>query len=104
MHADGVSVSVIADQLGVTRMAVYNWIWNYAPDGMLLERHARGRRPKLDAAQVKRLRLLVQRSPHSSGIERSGWSAPALIELIEKFFDVRVSAASAQTLRRRLGA
>jgi transposase len=102
LHASGVAASDIASRLGVTRMAVYHWIKLYAPDGLLLKRRRRGRRPAIGPRELKRLRALTRSNPQVYGIKRDGWSSPALAELIVKIFHVRVSPGSALRLKRRL--
>jgi transposase len=102
MHANGLSASMIAEQFGVTRNAVYYWIRRYGLDGALLQRKRRGRHPTLGATEVKRLRSLMQRNPRAYGIAGTDWTGSTVVALVEKFFDVRLSIGLARTLKKRL--
>lgn len=102
LHAKGVNVSEIAKRMGVTTVAVYNWIRFYASDGAPLARRRQGRHPVLAPSEIARVRSLMQVSPREYGIAGDRWTASALVALVEKFFSKHLSVGSAGSLKKRV--
>jgi transposase len=54
MRAKGLGVAEIARRLGVTRMGVYQWLWHYGADGLLLDRRRRRRGPSRPQNRIRK--------------------------------------------------
>ena len=77
LHLDGVGVSEISRQVGLTRTRIYDWIGRFEREGLagLEEREGRGRKESYTAAQKKRIVDTVCRKP-KKGLSR--WSVRTL--------------------------
>lgn len=69
----------------------------------LMSKKAPGAKPKLTAAQQRRLTRLLERGPEAAGFTGQLWTAPRIGELIEREFGVRYHAKYLPTLLRSLG-
>lgn len=77
LYSQGVSISEIARELGLTRIRIYDWIARFRAEGLagLQERKGRGRKESYTAAQKKKIVDTACRKPRK-GLSR--WSVRTL--------------------------
>jgi len=88
---DGLHQTDIAHRLNVSRSTVVRWVGQYRHQGREALRKAgrAGRKPKLDAAQSKRLEERLRQGPERLGYETPLWTCPRVADLIEREFGIR---------------
>lgn len=102
----GESPAVVARVLGVSRMAVYNWLALYRKGGWdaLEARKRGGRRPKLDAKAMSWVyELVTGGDPRQLKLPFVLWTCPIIAEVIRKKFGIKLSRWSVMRLLRQLG-
>ena len=86
------SVRDIAEQLHVSVKTVYDWLNHFLLRrfSWLVGHHfkGRGRKPKLNKAQKKRLYKIVEAGPEKYGFDCGVWNCAMLVEVVEKKFKV----------------
>jgi transposase len=100
----GVSQSEVARRLGVHRQSVIRWVRQLAQSGRAgLRKAARaGRKPKLSAAQFRRVEQALKRGPEALGYATGLWTAGRVRELIEYQTGVRYHEAHVWRILRKL--
>jgi transposase len=88
---DGLNQTDIAHRLNVSRSTVVRWVGQYRHQGREALRKAGrvGRKPRLDAAQSKRLEERLRQGPERLGYETPLWTCPRVADLIEREFRIR---------------
>ena len=100
----GVSQAEVARRLGVHRQSVIRWARRLAQSGRAgLKQAARaGRKPKLSAAQLRRVEQALKRGPEALGYATGLWTAGRVRELIEYQTGVRYHEAHVWRILRKL--
>ncbi len=90
---DGWNQTDIAHRLNVSRSTVVRWVGQYRHEGREALRKAgrAGRKPRLDAAQSKRLEERLRQGPERLGYETPLWTCPRVADLIEREFGICVT-------------
>jgi transposase len=99
---EGEPVSEVAERLGVTRQAVYNWARAFEAGGgaAALEDHYRGGRPTVWTEELEaELLAALRRRPDRLGYPGPNWTIPLLRDYLERCGGRRLSV---DTIRRRL--
>ncbi|MFH8836893.1 winged helix-turn-helix domain-containing protein [Streptomyces sp. NPDC017868] len=102
----GCSGAEIARMLGVSDESVRRWkrVWEKNGAEALRRRPATGRPPKLDDAQVERVRAALERGAQAHGFEADLWTLERVGLVIERVTGVVLSRASVwRLLTGRLG-
>lgn len=102
----GRSSAEIARMLGVSDESVRRWkrVWEEGGTDALRRRPATGRPPKLDDAQVERVRTALERGAQAHGFEADLWTLERVGLVIERVTGVVLSRASVwRLLTGRLG-
>ncbi len=101
----GVSQTEVARRLSVHRQSVIHWARQLARSGRAgLKKAGRaGRKPKLNAAQLKRIEQGLKRGPEALGYANGLWTARRVRELIEYETGVRYHEAHVWRILRKLG-
>ena len=101
----GVSQSEVARRLGVHRQSVIRWARQLAQSGRrgLKQAGRAGRKPKLSAAQLRRIEQALKRGPEALGYASGLWTASRVRELIEEQCGVRYHEAHVWRILRKLG-
>ncbi len=88
---DGLNQTDIAHRLNVSRSTVVRWVGQYRHQGREALRKAgrAGRKPRLDAAQSKRLEERLRQGPERLGYETPLWTCPRVADLIKREFGIR---------------
>jgi transposase len=103
--ADGLTVSTIAERLGVARTTVYTWLHAFLVDGWdsLTYRKPPGRPARLTKTQKQRLCDLVSAGPEAAGYATGCWNAALIQALIQREFGVCYHVHYVSQLLRNLG-
>ena len=101
----GVPQAQVARQVGVHRQSVSRWAQQVVQGGRkALKKAGRaGRKPRLDAADLRRIERGLQRGPEALGYETSLWTAWRVAHLIEEECAVRYDPSQAWRILRKLG-
>lgn len=101
----GESQAEVARRVGVSRQSVSRWASALEQEGLRGLRRAKraGRKPQLEAAQLKRLVQYLEAGPEASGFATGLWTLPRVRQLIEQRFDVRFGTTRVWQLLRSLG-
>jgi len=103
---DGESPAMVAKILGVGVSTVFGWLAKYRAGGWgALRAHRRGgRRPKLDAAQLKwAYDTVTTKDPRQLRFSFVLWTSRMVGEMIDKQYRIRLSKASVCRLLNQLG-
>ncbi|TKS96186.1 winged helix-turn-helix domain-containing protein [Streptomyces lasalocidi] len=103
---EGASNAEIARAVGVCAESVRRWRRVWEQDGApgLRRRSATGRPPKLDDAQVERVRAALEQGAQAHGFEADLWTLERVGTVVEKTTGVALSRASVwRLLTGRLG-
>jgi transposase len=101
----GVHQSEVARRVGVHRQSVSRWARQLEEAGRAgLKRAGRaGRKPKLSAADLKRIEQGLKRGPEVLGYATSLWTSQRVAHLIEQECGVRYTATHVWRLLKQLG-
>lgn len=101
----GVPQAEVARQVGVHRQSVSRWAQQLEQDGRRALRKAgrAGRKPRLNAADLRRIEQGLRRGPETLGFETSLWTAWRVAHLIETECGVHYHPSQAWRILRRLG-
>ncbi|ALO12912.1 Transposase-like protein [Streptomyces venezuelae] len=106
MFDQGRSGAEIARMLGVSDESVRRWkrVWEKDGADALRRRPATGRPPKLDGAQVERVRTALEHGAHANGFEADLWTLERVGAVVTRETGVTLSKASVwRLLTGRLG-
>lgn len=103
--ADGLTVSTIAERLGVARTTVSTWLNAFLVDGWdsLAYRKPPGRPARLTKTQKRQLCDLVSAGPEAAGYATGCWNAALIQDVIQRAFGVCYSVRYLSQLLRNLG-
>lgn len=94
-----------AQSCGMDRQTLRDWVHRYNAEGLdgLFDRPLSGRRPMLDAAQMRALSEIVEAGPdpETHGVVR--WRRRDLCVVVERRFGVRLAERTMGGILRRLG-
>ncbi len=102
----GWTIADAAEAVGYSRRAVETWLAKSnrgRQKSALKSRKPPGAKPKLDAAQQRRLTRLLDKGPLAAGFESQLWTGPRVGELIEREFGVTYHPRYLPSLLRSLG-
>ncbi len=106
MFADGTSAVEVAGLLEVSTKSAYQWqrVWVAGGVQALVSRGPAGPAPKLDDAQLARLKARLELGPAAAGYgEDQRWTLARIVALIATMFHIRVGITAAWEAMRRLG-
>jgi transposase len=105
LFAAGARQADVAREVGVSRVTAMHWqrIWRDSGEAGLLAQRPLGRRPKLNADQMRRIDLAVAQSPRACGFDLDRWSLAAIAALIEKRTGVAYDPRHIGRVLRRMG-
>lgn len=101
----GVTQSDVARQVGVHRQSVSRWAQQLEGGGRTALKKAgrAGRKPRLTAADLRRIERGLTRGPEALGYDTSLWTAWRVADLIERECGVRYHPGHVWWLLRKLG-
>ncbi len=102
----GKSQAEVARVLGAHRQTVHRWATRVEREGRAALKKAgrAGRKPRLGAADLRRITAELKRGPAVLGYETSLWTAPRVADLIERECGVRYHPGHVWKILRQLGA
>jgi transposase len=101
----GVPQAEVARRVGVHRQSVGRWAQQLAGGGRrsLKKAGRAGRKPRLQAADLRRIERGLKRGPQALGYETNLWTAWRVAHLIESECGVRYHPSQAWRILRQLG-
>ena len=104
LHQQGWNQQQIADALGVTQGTVSKWLRCAYTHGVaaLRRRQARGRTPRLTAAQLAQLPDLLNQGAEAFGFRGAVWTRARVAEVIKRSFGVSYHVAHISRLLKRI--
>lgn len=101
----GLSEAEVARRVGVHRQSVNRWARQMAEGGQagLKQAGRAGRKPRLSAAELKKVEGGLKRGPEALGYDTSLWTARRVAHLIEDVCGVRYHPGHVWRLLRQLG-
>ncbi len=101
----GVPEAEVARQVGVHRQSVNRWAKRLAADGRTGLKHPgrAGRKPRLTAADLRRIERALKRGPEALGYATSLWTAKRVAVLIKSESGVRYHPGHVWRILRQLG-
>lgn len=106
MFRRGKSQADVANELGVSRTAAWQWYWTWKEGGRaaLVGAERAGRLPSLTDEQLHALTEALTKGPEANGYENGLWTLARVAEVIEAVTGVRYSTSGTwKLLRERLG-
>lgn len=99
------AVKDIAEDFGVTKSAVYEWIKEYKKHGLegLKKRKAKGAEPKLNENEIKQLVAMIKKTANNYGFECPLWDCKKIRQLILEEFKKSIHFSNVWRLLVRLG-
>jgi len=104
LHQQGWNQQQIADALGVTQGTVSKWLHCAHTHGITALRRtkARGRTPRLTAAQLAQLPDLLNQGAEAFGFRGAVWTRARVAEVIKRSFGVSYHVAHISRLMARI--
>lgn len=105
-HKHGISQTEIAEQYGLARKTVYNWLTRFedAPVREAIDDADRpGRPPRLPDDERSRLADRLREPPRAAGYDAESWTPWLVRDLIATEFDVEYSIPHVRRLMRESG-
>ena len=101
----GESQAEVARTLGVHRQTVHRWAKRVESQGRAALKKAgrAGRKPRLSAADLRRVAQGLKRGPEALGYETSLWTAPRVAELIERECRIQYHPGHVWKILRQMG-
>ncbi|MWG33454.1 helix-turn-helix domain-containing protein [Halomarina oriensis] len=102
----GLSQTEIADQYGIARKTVYNWLVRFQSrpiEEALHDRDRSGRPSKLTGEQRRLFYAQLRRSPKAVGYDADAWNPSLARRLVRDVFDVDYSIPHLRRLLREAG-
>jgi transposase len=106
LYKEGKKQQQIATLLGCSQAWVSKVLQRYKAQGkrgLKVKVRARGKKPLLCAAQMRRLKTLLLKGALWQGFTTDNWTRERIARLIEKHFGIHYSAAHISRLMRRIG-
>lgn len=105
LFKQGESQAEVARMLGVHRQTVHRWAKCFASEGRAALKKAgrAGRKPRLSAAELRRIGQELKRGPEVLGYETSLWTAPRVADLIERECGIRYHPGHVWKILRQMG-
>ena len=102
--AQGLSCPAVARLLGDAPRTVENWVKRFEVEGLgaLAETPGRGRKPKLNEAQLAEVGQWLRGRPQSKALEGNLWDGPKLSACVKKEFRIELGTRQCQRLFRQL--
>ncbi|WP_211829290.1 IS630 family transposase [Kistimonas asteriae] len=103
---DGASASHLAEQYGVNKSCIYEWINSYKQGGFdaLKTCEMPGRPPKLTDSQKSELaEILLHQPPTAYGFYKALWTRDIVAAIIKRVFDASMYPASVGRMLRKMG-
>lgn len=102
--AQGLSQADVARRCGVSRVSVWRWDQQRQRGGPgAWKRRPLGRRPKLNAADLRRLEKALLQGAQAHGFLNDLWTLPRVAEVIRRLSGVRFHPGHVWRLLGRLG-
>lgn len=102
-YKHGLTQTEIAEQYGLARKTVYNWLSRIATQPLteaIYDENRPGRPSRLSAVDRRRLRRLLRERPAKLGIDADTWTTEATQALIRDAFGVEYSLGHVRRLLR----
>jgi transposase len=105
LFQQGESQAEIARVLRVHRQTVHRWAKQVEGEGRAALKKAgrAGRKPRLSAAELRRIAQELKRGPEVLGYETSLWTAPRVADLIERECGIRYHPGHVWKILRQMG-
>jgi transposase len=105
MLQDGETQEGVAEELGVTRNAVYFWWRAYRQQGRqgLARRPHTGRKPRTDRKVLEKIPALLNKGAESYGFEGDVWTLDRVREVIQSEFGLEYSTRHVGKILAKLG-
>ncbi len=105
LFKQGESQAEVARVLGVHRQTVHRWAKRVESQGRAALKKAgrAGRKPRLSAADLRRIAQGLKRGPEVLGYETSLWTAPRVAELIERACGIAYHRGHVWKILRQMG-
>jgi transposase len=105
LFKQGESQAEVARVLGVHRQTVHRWAKRVHSQGRAALKKAgrAGRKPRLSAAELRRIEQELKRGPEVLGYETSLWTAPRVAELIERECGIQYHPGHVWKILRQMG-
>jgi transposase len=102
----GATQTEIAEQYGLSRKTVYNWLKRLETQPIeqaIVDAERPGRPPKLSGPEREGLTRALRQTPKSVDYAASGWTPPVVKQFIAERFDVEYSLPHVRRLMREVG-
>ncbi len=98
-------VKDIAENFGVTKAAVYEWIKYYKKQGLkgLKKKKAKGAEPKLGKDEIKKLLKMIEKTADNYGFESPLWNYKKITQLIREKFGKSIHFSNVWRLLHKFG-
>ena len=98
-------VKDIAENFGVTKAAVYEWIKDYKKQGLrgLKKKKAKGAEPKLGKNEIKKLLGMIEKTADNYGFESPLWDCKKITQLIREKFGKSIHFSNVWRLLQKFG-
>jgi transposase len=106
MFAAGIAPPQVARRLRVSRKSAYAWHYTWQAGGVeaLASKGAQGLPCRLDAGQLARLAIELERGPAAHGwVEDQRWTLARIARLVERLFGVSYTLKGMSLLLHRIG-
>ncbi len=103
--SSGMAELKAADIVGVGRRTLQEWIFKYRRGGLaaLGKGPYPGRSPKLTKTQLEELGRIIEQGPASVGLDSGVWTAPLVVDLVNRLFGVKYHPDHMRRILKRLG-
>jgi len=101
----GHAQATVVHQLHVSRQTASRWhdAWRRLGRAALKAAGRAGRKPRLDAADLRRVETALLRGPEAAGFSTNLWTLPRISQVIERTTDVTYHPGHVWKLLRRMG-
>jgi transposase len=105
-HKHGLTQTDIAEQYGLARKTVYNWLTRFEAQPLneaIADNDRPGRPRKLSSDQQQRLADLLRNLPHEAGYDAENWTPGLVRQLIKDEFRIEYSIPHVRRLMHESG-
>lgn len=102
----GATQTEIAEQYGLARKTVYNWLKRLETQSLeqaIVDADRPGRPPKLSSGERKELAQALRQSPSAVGYSTEGWTPRLVKEFVAERLEVEYSTPHIRRLMREIG-